>query len=122
MKEKQRNIIKISFGIAAIIAGILLEHFNIGRKDYVAFGSLGSYLIFVGFIVIAIMIIASFSRKRRIADERAYYIASEASRVTFFILIMFAFTVMIWDAVSTITIPYYLFMANLISWILWFIL
>jgi uncharacterized membrane protein len=105
---------KTIFGIATILTGIILEAFNIGTSNYLGFASVGTWLIYVGIVSIAMTILQSFKAKEVKADERMYFVANKANRITFLAVIIISFIVMVWDGASKITISYSTFMSYFI--------
>lgn len=105
------------FAFLTVIAGILLDQFNVGR-EFLGFSSVGSWLVFVGFIMLAIITLNVISGKRRKIDERMTYLALKSSRITFVLLIFAAFIVMIIDGIRPIDVPYHLFMSYLIAYLM----
>jgi hypothetical protein len=114
MKNKTRLGLKYGFAVFLIIAGLILMYFEIG-EEFLGFSSVGSWLIYVGFVMLAIIILQLISNKKRIVDERMEFIATKAARITFLALIIFAFLIMIIDGIKPITMPYSYFMSYLIS-------
>jgi hypothetical protein len=114
MKNKTRLGLKYGFAVFLIIAGLILMYLKIG-EEFLGFSSVGSWLIYVGFVMLAIIILQLISNKKRIVDERMEFIATKAARITFLALIIFAFLIMIIDGIKPITIPYSYFMSYLIS-------
>jgi len=105
---------KIGFGILMIVLGIVLETYNVGGEDFLGFASVGNWLIYIGFLSIAVMILQSFEKKKRKTDERMYFVANKANRITFLVVIIASFAVIILDGISRITMPYSLFMSYFI--------
>jgi uncharacterized membrane protein len=114
---KSKEIYRYVFAVAVIIAGIILSYFNIG-KEFLGFNSVGSWLIYIGFIMIAVITLQLFMNKKRVVDERMMFVATKASRITFLGLIIVAFIIMIIDGIKTITIPYSIFMSYLICFLM----
>ena len=113
-KIKSRELMKYSFSLLMIIGGLILNIFEIGKNEFVGFSSVGSWLIYIGFIGIIIITLKVFTNKNRIVDERMIFIANKAMRITFLALVIFAFLIMILDGINKITTPYHLFMSYLI--------
>jgi len=114
-KEKLFKIYRIVFALIFIVFGLFFENKGIGKDFLEPSWSLGSWLIFVGFLMIAIVIINSNRKTKKIVDERVQYIGMKASKITFLSLIIIAFFIMIIYGIKPIVIPYRLFLANLIS-------
>lgn len=114
---KKQAIPRYVFAFVLIIAGIVTNYLEIS-KEFLGFQSIGTWMIFVGFIMLAIITISLMTHRKRIVDERMEKLAYQASRVTFLFIIFGAFIVMIWDGISPINIPYSLFMSHMIAWIM----
>jgi hypothetical protein len=114
MKNKTRLGLKYGFAVFLIIAGLILMYLKIG-EEFLGFSSVGSWLIYVGFVMLAIITLQLISNKKRIVDERMEFVATKAARITFLALIIFAFLIMIIDGIKPITMPYSYFMSYLIS-------
>lgn len=116
MNEKILTGIKFVFALLLLIAGVVLNLFEIGR-EFLGFATVGSWLIYVGLVMLAITSIRFFSDKNRKVDERALFIAQKASRVTFLLLIVGAFIVMVADGINKIALEYSTFMSYLICFV-----
>ncbi len=114
MKSKKELIWRFSFSISLIILGLLLEINNISR-EFLGFNSIGNWLIYVGFIILAITTINLIFKKERKVDERMQFIGMKSGRITFLVIILISFFIMIFDCIKEITTPYYLFMSYWIS-------
>jgi len=117
--EKSKGII-LRYGISVLflITGILFNLFNIGNNNFFSFGSVGNWFIYIGFVSLAIITIRALSKKEIKKDERNYFIAAKANRVTFVLIILAAFVVMVCDGIKTITIPYHMFMSYFVCGII----
>lgn len=113
---KKQAVPRYVFAIIVLIAGIILEYLGIG-KNFLGFESVGNWLIFVGFIMLAIITISLMSQRKKIVDERMEKIAYSASRVVFLFVILGAFVVMILDGIKPIEVSYSMFMSHLIAWV-----
>lgn len=113
-KISSREIAKYVFVLFVMIAGIILDYFNLG-KEFLGFDSVGSWLVYISLVMIAIITLQLFLNKKKVVDERMIFIANKAMRIAFLALVVFAFLIMIFDGIKTITIPYHLFMAYLVS-------
>lgn len=116
-KIKKQNFARYIFAFAIILIGAILEVYSI-RKEFFGFQSVGSWMIYIGFIMLAVITLQIIVNKKRIVDERMTWIAFKASRITFVLLIIGAFIVMIADGIKTITIPYHLFMGYAMSYMM----
>ena len=115
MKIKNTRMFwRYGFALAVIIAGIILNNFSIGRA-FLGFASVGNWLVYVGFVMLAVITLQLISNKKRVVDERMEFVATKAARITFVFIILAAFIIMIVDGVKAITIPYSYFMGYLIS-------
>lgn len=101
------------FALTIIISGIILEFFNIGN-EFLGFESVGLWLLYVGFVMLALITINAMNKKERIVDERMEVIGHQASKLTFLFIIIGAFIVMIWDGINPIEIAYSMFMSYVI--------
>lgn len=112
----RKNIrIKYAAAILIIMAGILLEIFEIGADTFAGFPSLGIWIIFTGFITTAIISMNVLSKKEKIVDERMEHIGYKASRITTLILILTLFTTMIIDGIQPINTRYYFYASFLVT-------
>ncbi len=111
--NKKSLIWRYSFAIILIILGIILSYLNIGN-EFLGFSSVGFWLIYVGFIALAVVTLQLTLNKKRIVDERMEFVAIKAARITFIGIILFAFVIMIIDGIRPINIAYSYFMSYLI--------
>ena len=111
--NKKSLIWRYSFAIILIILGIILSYLNIGN-EFLGFSSVGFWLIYVGFIALAVVTLQLTLNKKRIVDERIEFVAIKAARITFIGIILFAFVIMIIDGIRPINIAYSYFMSYLI--------
>lgn len=105
------------FALVILIAGIILGALDIG-KEFLGFSSIGTWLIYVGFIMLTVITLQLLKNKKRIVDERMRLIAYKASRITFVLMILAAFIIMIIDGINAITIPYSMFMSYIIAYMI----
>lgn len=113
-KTRKRNLIwRYSFAASLITLGIVLSYFNIGN-EFLGFSSLSLWLIYVGFVMLAVITLQMLFKKKRIVDERMEFIAAKASRITFMGIILFAFIIMIIDGIKPIEFAYSYFMSYFI--------
>jgi hypothetical protein len=110
MEKKKQAIWRYSFAIIIILTGLILNYKNIG-KEFLNFNSIGNWLIYIGFVMLAIVTLQFISGKKRIVDERSQFIGMKASRITYVAIILVAFVTMVIDGIKTITIPYSQFMS-----------
>lgn len=114
---KKQAMARYIFAFFVIVVGIILNYFGVG-ENFLEFESVGNWMIFVGFIMLAVITLNYMSYKKKIVDERMEKIAYQASRVTFLFVIIGAFVIMIWDGINKIEIPYSLFMSHLVAWMM----
>jgi len=114
MKDKTR--IKLSYGISLffILIGLVFNYFKIGEPNFQIYGSVGNWLVYIGFIGIIIATIRKLSKKQKKIDERMEFVAAKSLRFTFLFLIIGAFFIMVVDGIKIITLPYHLFMSYLV--------
>jgi uncharacterized membrane protein len=113
-KPKKRNAIwRYSFAIVTLIAGLILSYLNIGN-EFLGFSSVGLWLIYVGFVMLIVISLQIFSKKKRVVDERMEFIAAKASRITFMGIILFAFIIMVIDGIKSLDFAYSYFMSYFI--------
>ncbi len=115
--SKKQAYARYAFALGVLIFGIILNYLNIG-ENFLGFSSVGNWLIFVGFIMIAVITLTFLKNQKRIIDERMEKIAYQASRITFLFIILGAFVVMVWDGIQPIQIPYSTFMSQMVAWIM----
>jgi uncharacterized membrane protein len=101
---------RYGFAIITIIVGATLSYLNMGN-EFLGFSSVGTWLIYVGFVMLAVI---TLHNKKRIVDERMLFVATKASRITFVGIILFAFIVMVIDGVKPIGVAYSIFMSYFI--------
>lgn len=114
---KKNAIPRYVFAFILVVGGIILDYLNITR-EFLGFESVGNWLVFVGFIMVAVITLQIISNKKRIVDERMEKLGYKASRITFLFIIIGAFIVMVWDGISPIGIAYSMFMSHLIAWVM----
>ncbi len=100
----KKSIAKFIFAGILIISGILLNYFNLGKVEFFSYNSVGSYLIFCGFIVLITSIMIIFTKKNKIYDERNEKISIRAMSWVWFFLFFGGFIIMIIDGISPINI------------------
>lgn len=102
--SKERIIWRMGFGGLLILVGLLLNYFGLGKSEFFSYSSVGGYLIFCGILILAIAFMFSFSKKKKIIDERMEKIGHMASRITFSVTFILAFILMIIDGISPIIV------------------
>ncbi|VVB77985.1 Uncharacterised protein [uncultured archaeon] len=114
-KIKSREIARYAFAIFVILLGLYLDYLDISDQ-FLGFSSVGSWLTYIGFVMIAVVTLQLFYTQKRVVDERMIFVANKAMRITFLALVVFAFLIIVLDGIkaTTITIPYHLFMSYLI--------
>ncbi len=113
-ETKKRVGWRYGFAIFLIIAGLLLTYLHVGEQ-FLGFSSVGAWLVYIGFIMLAVITLQLMFRQRRLVDERMEFVASRAARITFIAVILAAFIVMIVDGIHPITLPYSMFMSYFIT-------
>ncbi len=115
MKNKTRITLMYSLALAWLTLGLLLNHFNIGSSDFQIYGSVGTWLIYMGFIGIIIATVRLVvHKKERVIDERMEFVAAKSLRFIFLCFFILAFVIMIVDGIRPITTPYHLLMSYLV--------
>ena len=112
--RKKKTSYKVSFGFVIILLGIIFQSNKIGMDFMSPSWTLGSWLIYVGIVILFIVFIRSLKKQERKVDERTQYISMKASKVTFLFIILGSFFVMIIDGIKKITLPYSMFMSYLL--------
>ena len=97
--KKKSMICRYSFGALLLIVGIILNITDIGQSEFFSYNSVGSYLIFVGILVLILATIILFRKKKKIVDERAEKIASKAMAWVWYSIFLGGFIVMILDGI-----------------------
>ena len=113
----QRTLWRYVFALVCIVTGVILSQLKIGA-NFLGFSSVGTWLLYVGFVMVAVITLQIKSNKKRVVDERMIQLGSKAGRITFIGIILFAFIVMIIDGISPITIAYSYFMSYLVCGII----
>jgi len=116
--KNRRRIIKYGFASALLILGLVLNYFNLGTQVFTVYGSVGSYLAYMGFMGLIVATLTEMWRKDKITDERMQFVATKALKSTFLCLVLAAFVIIVADGISPITMPYHLFMSYLVAGIL----
>lgn len=111
-ERRDKAMWSIGFALACIIAGVSLEITGV-TGSITAFGSVGNWLISIGVMAIIVAMINAMSKKRKI-DERVEFISAKASRIVFLAFIVVAFALMVIDAITPITAPYFMVMSYMI--------
>jgi hypothetical protein len=114
MERKTRIALKTVWVLALIAGGLLLNHFQVGEKPFAGFGSLGTYLIYIGFFGIFVIGLAELVRKKKVVDERMEFVAAKALRFSFLFVVAVSFIVILIDGIQPITLPYHLFASYLV--------
>jgi uncharacterized membrane protein len=110
MDQTARLVMKYSFGILLVLLGLVLKLLGVGRNAFLGFGSVADYLLYVGVLAVIIVTLSSYISGKRIVDERMVAVSSKASGITFVVLVMACFVIMIIDGIRPITVPYSMFM------------
>lgn len=120
MDEKTVRILKSGFGLAMILLGMLLNNLGVGLNYFVGFQSVGTYLVYIGFLSLIVVNAAGLWRKRKVVDERMAFVANKAMRSTFLAFVLAAFVLMVVDGITPISVPYHLFLSYLVCGLLLF--
>lgn len=119
MDTTTRTLMKYAFGIGLIAIGVLFESFGLGYESFSPFGSVGLFLIFIGFGVVLLATIQLIWKPRnKIVDERMEFVAAKAMRVTFVVLVITGFVLIIVDGIARITLPVHLLMSYIVCLLL----
>jgi uncharacterized membrane protein len=116
-KTKVQITWRYLFSLAVLVLGLLLTSFEVGG-EFLGFSSVGTWLIYIALVMFAVFTLQLFANKKRIVDERMNLIAFKTSRVTFVMILLSAFLVMIIDGVKPIEVPYHMFMSYLICYMI----
>ena len=111
MEKSKGTILRYGMSVLFLALGVLFNSFNVGSRNFLSFGSVGNWLIYIGFVSLMIVTIRTLSKKERKVDERNYFIAAKANRITFIMIILAAFIIMVCDGIKTITLSYHMFMS-----------
>ena len=117
VKNEKRVVWRYTFALVVIVFGVLFKYFDVGRV-FLGFSSVGAWLIYIGFVMLAIISLQLISNRKRIVDERMESLAFKASRMTFLFVVFAAFVVMVIDGVREIIVSYSLFMSYLIAYMM----
>jgi len=109
---------KYGFAFALLVLGLVLNYFDLGTEGFSVYGSVGSYLAYMGFMGMIVATLTEMWRKDKIVDERMQFVATKALKSTFLCLILAAFVIIVVDGISPITMPYHLFMSYLVAGLL----
>lgn len=114
MWTKKSLAYRYLFSAGLILFGLILNFFNIGLGHFAGFNSVGSWVIYAGFLIAVIATISYKKKKKKIIDERMEKIGYHALRITNAIFILTLFLLMILDGIYQITTRYYLFISYII--------
>jgi hypothetical protein len=106
ISEKQQLVLKLVFSIITIILGVILS-ITLGFNESYPFNGVGSFLIFVGILSLALTFLR-IKTKKKLVDERMHFIGYKTNRILTSILFLSLFIVMIYDMIFPIKIQYYL--------------
>lgn len=113
MEERIGNIMRWGFALIMIVLGAVFNFMNLGMNNNLGFGSVGNWMIFVGCFAVIISLFKKYGKKRQV-DERMLNVAYKSARVSFVLVIFFAFIVMVMDSINPITVSYTDFMSHFI--------
>jgi len=111
--NKKQAVWRYTFAVSLLVLGIVINGLSI-KKEFLGFSSIGSWMIYVGFIMLAIITLRAFLKKEKIIDERMKFISQKASTLTFSLIIYFSFMIMIIDGIKPLPIRLSLFMSYFI--------
>ena len=74
MENKTKMQKKFAWAIILIILGVLAMHFRIGERQFLGFASVGTYLVYIGFVSIGVFTWLAIKSKDKLVDERMRYI------------------------------------------------
>ena len=120
MKKATRITSKFAFALTLILTGLVLNNVGLGAGDFGTFDSVGTYLIYIGFVGLLLVGLSAAWIKDKVIDERMQFVANKAMKLTFVFFVAIAFVVMIIDGIEPITMPYHLFMSYFVSGLLAF--
>ena len=120
MKKATRVTSKFAFALTLILTGLVLNNVGLGVGNFGTFDSVGTYLIYIGFVGLLLTGLAAAWVKDNVIDERMQFVATKAMKLTFVFLVAVAFVIMIADGIEPITMPYHLFMSYFVSGLLAF--
>lgn len=113
----KNKFFSFGMGLAILVTGLVFKYFGIG-SDFFAFGGLGNYLIVISVITVIITSLSAAMVKRRKIDERMMKAAYEAGRISFALIFLACFIIMLWDAIRPIDVSYFTFMGYFMCGIL----
>lgn len=116
--QSRERVLKIVVGVLVIIAGVLLNYLHIGTENLLGYASAGTWLIYVGFVMLLVVFIKAIVKKEHKRDERDYFVAMKASHMTMFAMIVGSFILMVVDRITQIQIPYHRFLSYMVCAIL----
>lgn len=114
MEKKAKTLLKFAWAFGMILLGLLLNQLGLGANSFAGFGSVGTCLIYIGFIGLIVIGLAGLWRKKKVVDERMEFVAGKAMRATFIFFIILAFVLIVLDGIQPISMPYYLFLSYLV--------
>jgi len=117
---KKSMVLRVVFIAVLIIAGLLLNHYNIGANELFGYSTVGNYLIYIGFVMILVTSLMYFTKREKIIDERLEMLRYKAGTLTFMVFIFVAFAIIILDGIQPITMRYSLFISYAICTVLVF--
>lgn len=112
--QESKLLALYAWGIGLMVLGLILNIFHIGQPNFNSFGSVGNWLLYVGLISLIVGIFKQMRKSKKVTDERMYFVAAKANRLTFLSVVLISFAVIVIDGIWTITIPYHLFMSYFI--------
>ena len=61
MDRKMSMRLKFVWAFGLMFLGLMLDHFNLGANGFLGFGSVGTYLVYIG--IIGLIVIGLFGKK-----------------------------------------------------------
>ena len=115
MDWKKASSLKFLWAFGVMALGLLLNRFNIGTGSFAGYGSVGTYLLYIGILGLAIIGLKEILKKKQIKDERTEFVAAKAMRITFLAFVIISFALMVADGIRPIAMPYHLFLSYFVS-------
>lgn len=115
MDRKMSLRLKFLWAFGMMGLGLLLDHLNLGEGGFAGYGSVGTFLMYIGILGLFVVGLSDILRKRQIRDERMEFVAAKAMRLTFLVFVVVSFALMVVDGIAPITMPYHLFLGYLVA-------
>jgi len=115
MDRKMSMRLKFLWAFGLMFLGLMLDHFNLGTDTFLGYGSVGTFLIYIGILGLLVVGLGDLLKRDKMKDERMEFVAAKAMRVTFLVFVVVAFVLMVVDGIQPITMPYHLFLSYLVA-------